>query len=505
MKILSHLNKTMISLFVMGSLVVMMPSNAHAFPKGMLFPVVGGASFVDTYYGARANNTVHRATDIFAPKHTPIVSAVDGTVMSVSVPQPSYGYAVEIQDDEGFLYLYLHLNNDNPGTDDGAAGPMLAYAPDIPEGSRVKKGQLIGYLGDSGNAETTPPHLHFEILDSKGTYQYNYATSERVNPYPYLLEAAVPTGVNKEYPSVWKSEILPYGPHINAHVSIAMGKFDQSGKTSKVIATGKGYAPHVRVLDKNNNELAGFYAYNPNLFTGGVDVATGDVDGDGIDEIITGTLGGAPHVRVLKLDGTELGSFYAYSPQFIGGVKVSTLDINNDGKDEILLGAGPGGGPHVRVVSVDGQKEYLGFYAYAANYTAGVDVAGGDVTEDNAQEIVTSPGPGGSAHVMIYRANGTPVSGGFTAYNGFTGGVRVSVGNARVTSPASSDKQEILVGPWSNGGPHFRLLTAMGASVGEGYSYEPWWATSSDVAVGDGVTFVTTGVNRRSSISAGPN
>lgn len=471
----------------------------HAFPKGMLFPIIGGGSFSDTYYAYRSLNGVHRATDIFAPKHTPIVSAVDGTISYVGYPQDKWGYDVEITDPEGFTYIYLHINNDTPGTDDGNGGPMNAYAPDIPEGAKVKRGQLIGYLGDSGNAETTPPHLHLEILDSKGGAIQNYNDMPRINPYPYLLEAVIPTRPDIDYPPVKNTEILPYGVAVRTQSRIATGIFDNTDETKLVVATGKGYSPHVRILNENGTEVSGFYAYDPS-FTGGVDVATGDVDGDGIDEVITGTQSGAPHVRILDKSGVDKGGFYAYSPSFTGGVNVSSIDINGDGIDEILVGAGPTGGPHVRVLDKNG-VEKAGFFAYAPSFTGGVDVASGDVTGDSAKEIVTTPGPGGSAHVRIFTSQGVATGAGFSAYDNFTGGARVSVGNVRT----STAKDEILVSPWQSGAPHIRLLTATGSSVREGYYYEQWWNGNYEVAAGEDTSYVTTGGNRRTSVRPGPS
>src|SRR5690606_32955657 len=111
--------------------------------------------------------------------------------------EPSYGYMVTVCGDDGREYHYIHLNNDSPGTDDGRGGPAGAYAPGIRPGVRVARGQWIGYLGDSGNAETTPPHLHFEIEDPRlgdarvrgGRYR-----GDRINPYPSLVAAAGGSG-----------------------------------------------------------------------------------------------------------------------------------------------------------------------------------------------------------------------------------------------------------------------------------------------------------------------
>lgn len=465
---------------VASQLAVMQPVSAH--PKGLLFPLIGAGTFSNDFNSARSDGP-HNATDIIAPKGTKIVAAVAGTVTYMPLSQPSWGYMVTVKDADGFKYDYIHINNDNPGTDDGLGGPFYAYAPDVGVGRQVERGQFIGYVGDSGNAENTVSHLHFEITAPDGS---------KVNPYPYLLEAEH-SSAPATYPARG-SEMLPYGPTIQTLPSIDVGSFSSGNGKQIVIGTGVGYAPHVRVLEQNGDELAGFYAYKPD-FTGGINVAAGDVDGDGIDEIITGTVTGAPHVRALKTDGREVASFYAYSPTFDGGVYVAAADVDGDGKDEIITGPGPGGAPHVRVLKADG-TQVAGFYAYDSTFTGGIDVAGGDVTGDTKAEIVTAPGPGGSPHIRVFSGNGTAVGEGFNAYQGFTGGARVSVGNVRT----STAKSEIVTSPWGFGSPHMRMFTATGQVLDESQYFDSWWNGRYDVAAGDGVSYITTGYNRRSSL-----
>ena len=126
----------------------------------------------------------------------------------------------------------------------------------------------------------------------------------------------------------------------------------------------------------------GFFAYDP-AFPGGVFVAAGDLTGDGVAEIVTGAgPGGGPHVRVWSTTGgtiTELldHGFFAYDPAFPGGVFVAVGDLTGDGIAEIITGAGPGGGPHVRVWSVLGGTltELTGFFAYDPAFPGGVRVA----------------------------------------------------------------------------------------------------------------------------------
>jgi murein DD-endopeptidase MepM/ murein hydrolase activator NlpD len=134
-------------------------------------------SFINDWGFARAGNAAgHQGTDVFAKKGTPLVAVADGVIGPKFGFIRIGGYRLHLIADNGISYYYAHLNNDTPGTDDGLGGAATAYAPGIAPGVRVKQGQLIGYVGDSGDAETTPPHLHFGI-----TVNGNW-----INPYPYL-------------------------------------------------------------------------------------------------------------------------------------------------------------------------------------------------------------------------------------------------------------------------------------------------------------------------------
>jgi murein DD-endopeptidase MepM/ murein hydrolase activator NlpD len=152
--------------------------------REIVFPIDGEYQpFGDSYGDPRSDGRSHEGIDILADRMTPLVAVVDGVVTFAPVNEPYWGYALHIQDNEGWEYRYLHINNDTPGTDDNAGGFTYAFAPGISQGVSVTQGQLVSYVGDSGNAEYVTPHLHFEIRQPGGW------SGASVNPYPSLLAA----------------------------------------------------------------------------------------------------------------------------------------------------------------------------------------------------------------------------------------------------------------------------------------------------------------------------
>lgn len=142
---------------------------------GRVMPVVGiGAEdLVDTFGAARSDGRTHVGIDIPAPRGTPVLSLVDGWV--VALPEGGAGgLGVRIVDRSAtFLLYYAHLD---------------AYAPDLWPGRAVRRRELIGYVGDSGNAQGAP-HLHFEVGRFRGA---GGSGLDALNPYHFLTRAAVP-------------------------------------------------------------------------------------------------------------------------------------------------------------------------------------------------------------------------------------------------------------------------------------------------------------------------
>ncbi len=141
--------------------------------RQIVFPVAGPSSYTDTFGACRSGcSRPHEGIDIMAPKLTKLVAARDATVTwlkDTATPDGSQGNYLTLRDSDGWEYWYIHINNDTPGTDDGANPPEWIFGPGITKGAEVSAGQLVGYVGDSGNAEDAGSHLHFEIHEPDGS------------------------------------------------------------------------------------------------------------------------------------------------------------------------------------------------------------------------------------------------------------------------------------------------------------------------------------------------
>ena len=265
---------------------------------------------------------------------------------------------------------------------------------------------------------------------------------------------AVPTVNWYDGSSTLIRSINAYDLGFRGGVRVAIADLTGDGTPDVVTAPGSGTGPDVRVFDGNTGALAReFFAYDSRFF-GGVFVAIGDVNGDGTPDIVTGAgAGGGPHVKVFNgATGTLIRSFLAYDAAFRGGVTVAAGDVNGDGHADIITGAGPGGGPHVRVFDGATGAPIASFFAYDLAFTGGVYVAAGDLNRDNKAEIITGTGPGGGPLVRVFNGQtGAPLASFFAYNSNFRGGVTVGAVDLDDDGIA-----EILTGAGPGGGPHVR-------------------------------------------------
>jgi fibronectin-binding autotransporter adhesin len=223
------------------------------------------------------------------------------------------------------------------------------------------------------------------------------------------------------------NSFLPFTPAAFP-IFVAAGDVNGDGKDDIIVAPGEGGAPNVKVFSSPNVSLVNsFFAYGP-AFTGGVRLASADVNGDGLADIVTGTGPGvAAEVKVFSgKDLTVLRDFQPFTATFTGGVFVAAGDVNGDGRADIVTGAGSGG-PSVKVFDGVSGAAIGAFFAYDAGFTGGVRVAVGDVDGDSVPEIICSPGPGSPPEVRCFSFPGLQRVFTFQPYPAsFTGGVFIS-------------------------------------------------------------------------------
>ena len=233
-------------------------------------------------------------------------------------------------------------------------------------------------------------------------------------------------------------------------------------KKFTAVGTDAGGGPLVTITFATGRKIQ-FFAYAVS-FRGGVRVALGNVDGGTDTELVTGPgAGGGPQVNVYKINSTSgavtlQSSFFAFSaPSFTGGVYVAAGDTDANGIDDVIVGAGAGGGSRVQVYSgsangVVTTSTLNDFFAYSSAFTGGVVVAAGDRNADGDDEIITAPASGGGYNIKSFDGNGTgnspTVVDNFFAFNDITsiGGLSLAAGFLN-----SGNISDLIVGT-TNGG-----------------------------------------------------
>lgn len=140
-------------------------------PTGLIVPVQGitAAQLSNTFEDARGTDRVHEAVDIMAPRGTPVLAVADGRIEKLFDSRQGGLTLYQFEPSGRFAYYYAHLDG---------------YAAGIAEGQSVRQGQVIGYVGITGNSDPNGPHLHFAIYVLGPEKQWHKGTP--INPYPLL-------------------------------------------------------------------------------------------------------------------------------------------------------------------------------------------------------------------------------------------------------------------------------------------------------------------------------
>ena len=213
--------------------------------------------------------------------------------------------------------------------------------------------------------------------------------------------------------------LQPFGAAYHGAVSVALADVNGDGRIDLVA----GGLNRVVVDDLRTRSPLETLAPFGRTYRRGISVAAGDVNGDGKADVIAGTGAGAPNA-VAVLDGASgatIETLTPFSATFSGGVEVAAADLDGDGNADVLVGTGPGSAAVVRAFSGATRKRLLSFTPYASSFTGGVDLAAPG--NGKLAQFVTAPGQGGGAQVKIFDSTGALVS----TFLGATGSGAISV------------------------------------------------------------------------------
>jgi hypothetical protein len=244
----------------------------------------------------------------------------------------------------------------------------------------------------------------------------------------------------------------PFGPNYTGGFTVTKGDVNNDGIADLLYSPRIG--GQIQVFDGSNfNPLGAIYPFGAG-FPMSLSIAVGDINGDGFGDIISAPSGIGMPPHVVATSGRDLNttlfSQYAYAPTFLGGVSVAAGEVNGDGAMDIITAPLVGAPPHI--VSFDGKTGAVlqSYYAYSPLYKGGTSITASDLNGDGFAEIIT--GASASApHVVIVDARTQSVKASFYAYAPtFGGGVRV----ATVQDLNADGIDDIIVSPGPGAGPN---------------------------------------------------
>lgn len=377
----------------------------------------------------------------FVPRRTPVLTALSLAVAAAGCGDSSTGLDVRPPDPVAEILTGPRSGAAHVATFDGDGTEVqsyLGYPAGYGGGVSVAMGDVNGDGVDDVVVGASTGVARVRVIDGARTIQ-GEASGDAI-----------------------LADFLAFPSAYTGGVNVATGDLNDDGRVDIIVGAATG-AAHVRVVDGTSAPgdgevggdaiLADFFAF-PLTYTGGVVVASGDVNGDGRDDVVTGAATGTAHVRVIEgraamaasgvVDAGLLANFFAFALTYTGGIHVASGDVNGDGRADVVVGAATGAA-HVRVVEAAAAQAATGviedpgllanFFAFALSYTGGVTVASGKLTDDGRADVVAGAASG-VAHVRVFDGAAPPTGvaddpadrvADFFAYPvSYTAGVRVA-------------------------------------------------------------------------------
>jgi murein DD-endopeptidase MepM/ murein hydrolase activator NlpD len=373
----------------------------------LTFPIVGEVHYTDTWHAPRSGDRVHLGTDIMADKMVPVVAVASGTVSWMHDEQGGNCCAMGLSHDDGWGSRYIHLNNDTPGTDDGLG---WGFAPGIERGVHVDAGQLIGYVGDSGNAENSASHVHFELIapDVGHTNPYPHLTEGLRIPTPFegSDQPPCPEGATcdtlafvKQSSAFYLHDQVRRSPVVNTFFYgdpgdvPLMGDWDCDGEATPAMYRSSNGFMYLR--NSNSQGVADvdyFYGDASDI------PLAGDFDGDGCDTLAI-YRADEGRVYIKNSLGTGIADYSYYFG--VPGDKPFVGDFDGDGIDTVGLHRESSGFVYFRDANTEGPAHFEFFYG-----NPGDRIAAGDWDGNGTDTVAVYRPSEGMLYVKLSNSQG---------------------------------------------------------------------------------------------------
>jgi subtilisin family serine protease len=270
------------------------------------------------------------------------------------------------------------------------------------------------------------------------------------------------------------------GADLKPGSNVAAGDVNGDGADELILAAGTGSEPQVQIFNYKGRLLKRFLAYDKN-FKGGVSISVFDLDGDDKAEIIVAPAsGGNGQIKIFDAAGKLKKQFLADSKYWRGGLSLAAGDLDGRGEPEIVVAYGAGQEPQVKIFTPAG-KLVSAFYAYEKKFRGGVKVAVANLDGrrgHNKAEIIVAPGPGRESLIKIFDHRAS-LKKQFLAYGrNWRGGVNLAAGDLNNDGIA-----EIAVGAQPGAAPHVRSFDGQGTLLESFYAWEEGWKGGVNIGI----------------------
>lgn len=367
------------------------------------------------------------------------VSSDDDWMIGMEVLDEPGEFAFDIDADYEGEEIYLFVFNDVNGDEDPSAGE---------------------YYGSEKFTATDGGYYEITMEDQ---FDGDIDEEEEFSSNPIVVMPASDGGPNVrvlESDGTQLYTFFAYGEDTRGGFNLLVDDFDGDDEMEILTWTNEGFGPNVRLFELDGTLIDWFMAYDSG-FRGGLNVVTGDFDADGLPEVAIAPQSGSSNLRVYDLVDGEfelLDWTMVYNLTFRGGMNITTGDFNGDGNYDIAVAPRGEGGPNVQVFDLsNGELEVLGwFFAYDTKFHGGVSLEAMSFLDSN-DILVTAPYTNGGPNIRLYEYS----SGSFELVDWF---MAYGTGFRGMLSMMSADfnadgNDELALAPLTGGGPNVRIFT----------------------------------------------